>query len=60
MSNHHTLKQVEKQTNGAMEAKIRKAVIEVFNERQRDVTEAVMAESLRHLLDAMIGARDDG
>ena len=47
--------QIERQTNGEMERKIRQAVIEVFKDHQGDVTQAVMAESVRHLLNAMIG-----
>jgi len=45
---------VETRTNGELEQKIRKAVVEVFKEHKGEVTEAVMAESVRHLLDAML------
>lgn len=51
---HTDLQTVKHQTNGQMDEKIRKAVMKVFNEHKTDVTEAVMAESVRHLLDALI------
>ena len=47
-------RRIEHQTNGQMDEKIRKAVVAVFNEHKTDVTEAVMAESVRHLLNALI------
>src|SRR4051794_26313007 len=45
---------IEHQTNGQMDSKIRSAVLEVFQQHKTEVTEAVMAESVRHLLDAML------
>lgn len=51
-----TADQVRHATNGQLEAKIRQAVMEVFAEHRGEVTEAVMAESVRHLLDAVIEA----
>lgn len=51
---------IKHQTNGQMDEKIRAAVYHVFNEHKEDVTEAVMIESMRNLLDAMInGTVDD-
>jgi hypothetical protein len=52
--NSHNLKRIEHQTNGMMDDKIRSAVISVFAEHRGEVTEAVMAESVRHLLNAII------
>lgn len=52
--NRNSLTQVKAQTNGELERKIRTAVMEVFKDHRGEVTEAVMAESVRHLLDAMI------
>lgn len=45
---------IDKQTNGEMDHKIQTAVMQVFKEHKQEVTEAVMAESMRHLLDMMI------
>jgi hypothetical protein len=52
-----TVRTVELRTNGELEQKIRKAVVEVFAEHRGDVTEAVMAESVRHLLNALLNER---
>jgi hypothetical protein len=57
--NTEKLANVERQTNGHLEAKIRKAVLEVFQEHKTEVTEAVMAESVRHLLDAMLNIPEE-
>lgn len=50
--------QIATQTNGELDAKIKRVVVEVFKEHRGEVTEAVMAESVRHLLNALINADD--
>jgi hypothetical protein len=57
--NAATLGVVQRQTNGELDRKIAGAVRDVFRENQRDVTEAVMAEALRDLLDGILEAASD-
>lgn len=52
--NQELSKRIEARTNGELDRKIKQAVTEVFADHRSDVTEAVMAESVRHLLNAML------
>lgn len=45
---------IEARTNGELDRKIRKAITEVFADHKDEVTQAVMTEAIRDLLDAML------